>query len=155
MLRSVGFAILLVRAAFAQCEPTAKVKEALDADRAANRAKVSDSEKKADRAAILDRALASSPTDYFLLDRQRTLLDEGSAEARESLLARYAALSEKYPGSPAVATVYADVLKLKDSTKAMTMLEGAKKAHPDFPFTHFKLIAIFEYGKLQNKARLT
>jgi hypothetical protein len=34
------------------------------------------------------------------------------------------------------------------------MLEGAKKAHPDFPFTHFKLIAIFEHGRFQNKARV-
>src|SRR6266545_2253240 len=113
MLRSAVFAIFLARAAFAQCEPAGKIKEALDADSAVNRAKVSDGEKKAQRAEILDAALASSPTDYFLLDRQRGFLDDGSAAAKESLLARYAALSEKYPDSPAVATVYADVLKLK------------------------------------------
>jgi thiol-disulfide isomerase/thioredoxin len=146
LLRAFICAAFLVRGAFPQCEATGTAKEVLDAN-----SKIPAAQKD-DRIAALDKALGSDPTDYFLLDRLRSILDED--KTREALLDRLAALYQKYPDSPAVAVVYADELRNKDETKALAILQSVEKDHADFPFTHFKLLQIFGWGRLQNKARL-
>jgi thiol-disulfide isomerase/thioredoxin len=145
-LRAFVCAAILAGCAFPQCEPTGDIKQLLDAD---SKLPVND---KTERVAALEKALESNPANYFLLDRLRYILDEDST--REALLARLAALYEKYPDSPAVAAVYADELHTKDAAKALAILESMEKARPEFPFSHIKLLSLFEYGKLQNKARL-
>lgn len=146
-------AALFSRLAFSQCAPEPATQRILDAYAAAA-PQGTDAEKKVARAGILQKALAAAPTDYFLLDRQRDLLDDNTSAGREASVAYFAALHQKYPDSPAVTAVYADVLRAKDSVQALSLLEASGKAHPDFPGTRLKLIPIFAYGKLPNQERL-
>jgi hypothetical protein len=147
LFRAFICAAFLVRGAFAQCEPTGSAKEVLDAN-----SKIPAAQKD-ERVVALDKALESDPTNYFLLDRLRALLDDD--KTREALIDRLATLHQKYPDSPAVAAVYADELRNKDAAKGLEILESLERAHPDFPFSHVKLIPVFEYGKLHNKTRLS
>jgi len=146
LLRAFVCAAIFAGYAFPQCEPTGNIKQLLDAD-----SKLP-ADGKTERVAALEKALESNPANYFLLDRLRRILDEDST--REALLDRLAALYQKYPNSPAVAAVYADELKSKDAAKALAILESVEKARPEFPFSHVKLLSLFEYGKFRNKARL-
>jgi thiol-disulfide isomerase/thioredoxin len=150
---SIG-AALFAGLAFCQCEAPANIKMVVDAYNASTRTQGSQSEKKAAGAAILDPALAEHPTDYFLLDRKRDLLDDNSSAGREASLAWFGALHRKYPDSPEVTAVFADVLKAKDAAQALSLLEASFKAHADFPWTHYKLFPFFESGKFRNADRL-
>src|SRR5258708_33630936 len=98
-----------LRVAFPQCESTGTTKEVLDAN-----SKIPAAQKD-ERVAALDKALEADPTNYFLLDRLRSILDED--KTREALIDRLAALYQKYPASPGVAAVYADELRNKDAAK--------------------------------------
>ncbi len=105
-----------------------------------------------ERVAALEKALRGDPTNYFLLDRLRSILEEDAT--RGDLIERLAALQARYPESPAVGVVYADALRTKDAAKALAILESVEKSHPEFPFSHLKLVGVFSWGKFQNKARL-
>jgi thiol-disulfide isomerase/thioredoxin len=153
-LRFSVLPLLLTGHAFSQCDPSATVKQTLDAYSAANREPGTDAEKKAAKSRILETALAADPTDFFLLDRERDLLDENTSASREASIAYFAALHQRYPDSPAVTAVYADVLRAQDSPQSLALLEASQKAHPDFPWTPFKKFQIFESGKLRNKERM-
>ncbi|MCU1257412.1 MAG: hypothetical protein JWO80_297 [Bryobacterales bacterium] len=150
-----GLTLLLAGSAFPQCEPSKAIKESLDADAAANRPQQSDAEKRAARRQILDKALATDPTDYFLLQRKRDLLDENSSTSRQASLTYFSSLYDRYPNSPAVIAVYAQLLREKDAPKALGLLDASQKAHPDFPWTEFQKIFIFDSGTLRNKERLS
>ena len=140
-------------AAYAQCEASPQIKSALDSYASATRFDKPQAERKAGGAAAIDRPLAENPTDYFLLDRKRDLLDDNTSDGYDRSVAWFAAAHEKYLDSPAVTTVYADVLRNKDSARALALLEGNLKEHPDFPWTHFKLIGVFESGKQRDPER--
>jgi thiol-disulfide isomerase/thioredoxin len=140
--------------ALCQCEAPANIRTVVDAYTASARGQGPPAEKNAAGAAILDPALAEHPTDYFLLDRRRDLMDDNSSAGREASLAWFAALHQKYPDSPEVTAVYADVLKEKDAAQALSLLEASLKAHADFPWTHQKLFPLFEGGKFRNPDRL-
>ena len=95
-------ALLFTRFAFRQCEAPAQIKPIVDAYTAATRSHDPEAARKAAGAVILYKALTDAPTDYFLLDRKRDLLDNNTSDGRESSIAWFAALHQKYPNSPAV-----------------------------------------------------
>jgi thiol-disulfide isomerase/thioredoxin len=144
--RALLCAALLIPSAFPECVADGAAKLALEADSQMPAART------AERVAALERALRGDPTNYFLLDRLRSILDEDASRA--ALIERLAALQARYPESPAVGVVYADALRSKDAGKALAILESVEKSHPEFPFSHLKLVGVFSWGKFQNKARL-
>jgi thiol-disulfide isomerase/thioredoxin len=140
--------------AFAQCEAAGSIKEAVNAYNAVRRTSGTPAEQRAARTAILQKAFAETPTDYFLLDRLRDLLDDNTSDGRAASLARFTELRAKYPDSVEVTTVYAEVLRAKDSAQSQQLIEAAAKAHPDFPWIHQSLFRSFESGNARNPERL-
>jgi thiol-disulfide isomerase/thioredoxin len=136
----------LIPSAFPECVADGAAKLALEEDSQMPAAGT------AERVAALEKALRADPANYFLLDRLRSILDEDATRA--ALIERLAALQARYPESPAVAVVYAAALRTKDAAKALAILESVEKSHPEFPFSHLKLVPVFSWGKFQNKARL-
>ena len=151
--RLMAGALLFTALAFPQCEAPAQIKPIVAAYTAATRSRDPEAAREAAGAAILDKALIDAPTDYFLLDRKRDLMDNNTSDGRESSIAWFAALHQKYPDSAAVTAVYADVLRFRDSAQALALLEVSLKVDAEFPWTHIKLIPIFESGKLRNPVR--
>jgi thiol-disulfide isomerase/thioredoxin len=159
MLRAAGYFSLTLLAFFSrpansQCTAPPEIKTFTDAYTAASSGSAPQAERKAAQKKVLDEALAEHPTNYFLLDRQRDWFDDNTSAGQEAGIAYFAALHEKYPGDSGVTVEYADVLKAKDSARAVKLLEDAEKAHPDDPWAHFKLLAVYESGKFRNQSRL-
>jgi thiol-disulfide isomerase/thioredoxin len=160
MLRASGCFSLALLAAFfcrsanSQCTAPPEIKTITDAYASAGNGTAPQAERRAAQKKVLDEALAAHPTDYFLLDRQRDWFDDNTSAGREAGIAWFAALHEKYPDDPAVSIEYADVLRGKDSAQGVKLLEDSAKAHPDYPWAHFKLLAVYESGKSRNQPRL-
>jgi thiol-disulfide isomerase/thioredoxin len=147
-IRLAVLSLLAAGFAYPQCEPSKTVKEALNAESAAGR------EKRAARGEVLDKALAANPTDYFLLQRERDFQDQNTSDSRESSLAYFTALRTRYPDSPAVTAVYAEILRDKDPALALSALDASEKAHPGYPWTIFGKLRLYSYGPLYNKPKL-
>lgn len=160
MLRAACYFYLALLAAFfsrpanSQCTAAPEIKAFTDAYTAAGNGSEPQAERRAAQKKVLDEALAAHPTDYFLLDRQRDWFDDNTSAGREAGIAYFAALHAKYPTDPAVSIEYADVLRVKDSAQGVKLLEDSEKAHPDDPWAHFKLLAVYESGKSSNPSRL-
>jgi len=144
----------LCRLGFAQCEPAPDVKQILEAYAEAGRGRAPDAGKRAARSQILEKGLAAAPTNYFLLDRRRDLLDDNTSAGQEASITYFSALHQKYPDSPGVTAVYADALRVKDSAQALKLLESSEKAHPDFPWTRLKLLSVLNASGVRDKARI-
>jgi len=161
MLRPVTYASLVLlaaifgRPAHSQCAVTPDIKVFTDAySKAAGDGTLPTAERKAAQKKVLDEALAAHPTSVFLLDRQRDWFDDNTSAGREAALAYFAALHEKLPDDPVVTAEYADVLRYKDAEGAMKLLEASEKAYPDEPWTHYKLLSVYQSGKTRNQPRL-
>ena len=100
------------------------------------------------RLKLVERALQDHPNDYFLLNRQRTLTDFG--KLKETYRAKMASDS----ANPVWPVLYSDTLLDSDPAAALGLLEKVGREHPDFPWTHTRLAQIFNYGKLENRARM-
>jgi thiol-disulfide isomerase/thioredoxin len=151
----VAGALLFPMLAFSQCEASAQIKPIVAAYTAVTRSRDPEAGREAAGAAILDKALIDAPTDYFLLDRKRNLMDNNTSEGHKNSIEWFATVHRKYPDSPAVTAVYADALRRQDPASALALLEASLKSHPEFPWTRFKLIPIFESGKLRNPERVS
>jgi thiol-disulfide isomerase/thioredoxin len=140
--------------AYSQCVASPEIKVFTDAFTAAGTGGAPQAERKAAQKKVLDEALTAYPTDVFLLDRKRDWFNDNTSAGREAAILYFAALHEKYPDSPAVTAEYADVLRAKDSSQAVKLLEASETAHPKDSWTHYKLLPVYESGKFRNQHRL-
>jgi len=136
--------LLGVGSAAAQCEAPVDVQAFFEQyDRA-----VSAGVERPARLKLVERALQDHPNDYFLLNRKRTLTDtSGLKETYRSKMA-------SDPANPVLAVLYSDTLLDSDPAAALALLEKVERENPGFPWTHTRLVQIFNYGKLENRARM-
>lgn len=145
---AVAFLLLAGRLAYGQCEPTAETRRILASDYQFGEV-LTESARDARRLAILDAALAKTPSDYFLLRARVMGLRERPARAAWAK-AHYDAHSSDVNATLA----YAVALEGVDTKQAIRLLDGVKAAHPDAAQAYAELADLFMWPGIKDSDRV-